>query len=81
MNQSVTSTKIAKSLESVYEEYRERRLTWRTKSREVLLIQNMETSHVVACIRQILTWELSPQNVGLVNVFTMELEKRTVEQG
>tara|TARA_R110002050_G_scaffold108009_3_gene218595 strand:+ start:539 stop:781 length:243 start_codon:yes stop_codon:yes gene_type:complete len=80
MNANNKSIKITKALEDLYEEYREKRLTWRTKSREVLLIQNMETTHVVACIRQILTWELTPKNVGLVNVFTMELEKRTVEQ-
>jgi hypothetical protein len=37
-----------------FKEYRRRhRMTWLTKEREILLMANMETSHIISCINML----------------------------
>jgi len=60
-----------------FKEYRRRhRTTWLTKEREILLIANMETSHIISCINML--ERLEQQYTFAYGGLIEELRKRGV---
>jgi hypothetical protein len=58
-----------------FKEYRKRhRTTWLTKEREILLMSNMETSHIISCINML--EKLDQQYTFAYSGLIEELRKR-----
>jgi hypothetical protein len=58
-----------------FKEYRKRhRTTWLTKEREILLMSNMETSHIISCINML--EQLDQQYTFAYGGLIEELRKR-----
>ena len=60
-----------------FKEYRrQHRITWLTKEREILLMSNMETSHIISCINML--EQLDQQYTFAYGGLIEELRKRGV---